>query len=60
MAKGSVSECLVCMERPKDTALVPCGHVLCSVCVVRANDSRICDVCPICRVDVKSTMRVFI
>ena len=48
------------MENRKDTALVPCGHVLCSACVARANDTKICDECPICRVAVRSTMRVFL
>ena len=53
-------ECAVCMERAKDTALVPCGHVLCGVCVSKANDSRIVDECPVCRVAVRSTMRIFL
>ena len=48
------------MERAKDTALVPCGHVLCGVCVSKANDSRIVDECPVCRVAVRSTMRIFL
>ncbi|KAK7242590.1 microtubule-associated protein [Aureococcus anophagefferens] len=36
-------------ERAKDTGLVPCGHVLCGVCVSKANDSRIVDECRVCR-----------
>ena len=54
------TECQVCMERMKDTALVPCGHVLCAQCVTRANEERIVEECPVCRETVQSTMRVYI
>jgi hypothetical protein len=48
------------MARAKDTALVPCGHVLCADCVTRANEERIVEECPVCRETVQSTMRVYI
>ena len=54
------TECQVCMARAKDTALVPCGHVLCADCVKRANEERIVEECPVCRETVQSTMRVYI
>ena len=54
------TECQVCMARAKDTALVPCGHVLCAECVTRANEERIVEECPVCRETVQSTMRVYI
>ena len=54
------TECQVCMARAKDTALVPCGHVLCAQCVTRANEERIVEECPVCRETVQSTMRVYI
>ena len=54
------TECQVCMARAKDTALVPCGHVLCADCVTRANDARLVEECPVCRETVQSTMRVYI
>ena len=54
------TECQVCMARAKDTALVPCGHVLCADCVTRANEERIVEECPVCRETVQSTMRVYI
>ena len=36
-------ECRVCMDRKKDTVIVPCGHCLCSNCVLRVEK------CPMCR-----------
>jgi len=54
------TECQVCMARAKDTALVPCGHVLCAQCVTRSNDERLVEECPVCRETVRSTMRVYI
>ena len=54
------TECQVCMARAKDTALVPCGHVLCAECVTRSNDARLVEECPVCRETVQSTMRVYI
>ena len=53
-------ECPICLERPKDTALVPCGHVLCGSCVGLANAEKIVDECPVCRETVRETMRVYL
>jgi len=49
----SSSECPICLERPKDTLLIPCGHVLCKACGERMA------ACPICRADVKERNPVY-
>ena len=49
-----LSECPICLERPKDTVLIPCGHVLCKGCA-----EKIMAVCPMCRADVKEKNPVF-
>ncbi|KAJ8603272.1 hypothetical protein CTAYLR_006954 [Chrysophaeum taylorii] len=45
--------CVVCLDRPKSTALVPCGHRTCAQC------ARKCKACPVCRTDVQQTLRVY-
>jgi hypothetical protein len=48
------NECGVCMERPKDHVLVPCGHqVVCGECIKKI------DSCPICRQAIVSSVKVF-
>ncbi len=48
--------CVVCLERAKSTALVPCGHMcLCDSCASAKGLKK----CPICRADVVSVLRVF-
>ena len=44
----------MCNERPRDTALIPCGHVLCSICVNASAEYA----CPVCHQGVAQTMRV--
>lgn len=46
--------CPVCMERPRDTALMPCGHCMCGECAVRVL------ACPFCRLQVADRSRVFL
>lgn len=46
------NECRICRDRPKDTALFPCGHCLCSDCVLRV------DKCPMCRVRIERTVKL--
>lgn len=51
------ARCVVCIDKPKSVALVPCGHVcMCDGCARRSEISR----CPICRHDITSTMAVFL
>lgn len=46
--------CIICMERPRNTALVPCGHYFgCHGCTLRIT------ACPICRGPVAARVRVF-
>ena len=47
--------CVVCVEREKELALVPCGHVcLCSVCF------RSVTSCPMCRAEFTSSVRIYL
>ena len=47
-------ECVVCWSRKSEIALIPCGHVcLCSSCPPLS-------VCPMCRAEVKSSLRVYL
>ena len=34
--------CAICMERAKNTALVPCGHFSCAECAARRTECYIC------------------
>lgn len=48
--------CFVCMERPVDTFLDPCGHVMCERCWIRtANKSH----CPGCRTQGPIPKKIF-
>ena len=47
-------DCPICLEHPRDTLLVPCGHLLCKRC------SEMIDACPICRAEVRETHRAFL
>ena len=48
------TECVVCLERPREIAFDPCGHLAaCETC------SRSLGQCPICRRDVEARRRIF-
>lgn len=54
-----ISMCAVCLERPPDTAVVPCGHMCgCQACLQAIADSTDPQ-CPLCRGPVTSVMRIF-
>jgi len=54
-----VTNCTVCMERPKTTMVCPCKHVcLCSDCAGLVLE--IIKLCPICRVEISSTTTVYL
>lgn len=55
--------CVICLEAPRTNALVPCGHfAMCGPCahqaVVRTPISQT-PVCPCCRKEVTSTLRIY-
>ncbi len=53
-ASNLVGSCPICLERPKDHCLVPCGHRTCLQC-----GSRCLPICPQCRGTCTQCMRVF-
>jgi E3 ubiquitin-protein ligase MYLIP len=47
--------CQMCIDSKIDTALVPCGHVMCcAACAVRL------DVCPLCKVAITQRLKIFL
>lgn len=45
-------ECIICLEKEKDTVFAPCGHFMtCSVCSIK------CKSCPICRGKIFSMLK---
>ena len=48
------SSCPICLDKEKDTALMPCGHVLCHAC------ARSVSACPICRGAINDTLRLYL
>jgi hypothetical protein len=58
---ANAAECPCCLQPGRDTALVPCGHILCGTCVaahVKKGDSD--GACPVCRAPVLNAMRIFL
>lgn len=50
--------CIVCFDRPKDTAFYRCGHVAC--CWECANTlKRTSSKCPVCRKPIEDCMKIF-
>ena len=55
--------CDICMERPKNVALIPCGHTFCLACIIKANTYISLQTnmkCPICRNGVTGFFSIFI
>eukprot|EP00928_Gymnodinium_smaydae_P073720 TRINITY_DN56872_c0_g1_i1.p1 TRINITY_DN56872_c0_g1~~TRINITY_DN56872_c0_g1_i1.p1 ORF type:complete len:656 (+),score=39.55 TRINITY_DN56872_c0_g1_i1:42-2009(+) len=51
--------CVVCLESPADSAVIPCGHMCgCQSCLQSIKSSREA-LCPICRGPVSSVIRIF-
>jgi len=51
--------CAVCLDAAKNTALVPCGHVLCGTCA-SAVLAMAQHKCPICRRAILQTIKLFL
>jgi len=51
--------CCICMANKKDTALQPCGHVLCLSCVEMMQKSNR-KVCHVCRQPIVSKMSIYL
>jgi len=58
---GESELCVVCLERPADTAVVPCGHLCgCERCLRAMNaDSAGPTNCPMCRGPMSSIIRIY-
>ncbi|XP_063221472.1 mitochondrial E3 ubiquitin protein ligase 1-like [Bacillus rossius redtenbacheri] len=48
--------CVVCCANPRETILVPCGHV----CICEDCSESIVDACPVCRTAIESKMHAYI
>lgn len=54
-ASRSALECTVCLDKPRDTVILPCSHfAVCSEC------QKACRNCPVCRGAVNGSIKVFI
>jgi hypothetical protein len=48
--------CIICMERNRDTIIIPCNHVIsCSTCNNKHNYKQ----CPMCQTDIKSMNKIY-
>ncbi len=43
-------ECNICMDRPKDRVIIPCGHFICSFCLEKVDN------CPVCRGEIEKSI----
>jgi hypothetical protein len=56
-ATDSASACSVCMDKGKNAALVPCGHLFCFSCASAVKAAG--QPCPMCRKPISSVLKVF-
>jgi hypothetical protein len=49
------AECCICMERPKDHILDPCGHRFCGTCADQLTQKK----CPVCKLSFNKKIRIF-
>lgn len=53
-------QCVICLDRPADSAIVPCGHMCgCYACLQALHASETPQ-CPLCRTPVTSVIRIFL
>ena len=55
--KSSDKKCDICATRTVDTALLECGHCMCSICSLRALRAGRC---PFCRGTVAESMKLYL
>jgi chromosome segregation ATPase len=53
--KAEKPQCSICFDKAPDTAISPCGHLVCKECLTQCQQ-----ICPHCRTPVKSTLRVYV
>eukprot|EP00053_Salpingoeca_punica_P007781 m.70837 g.70837 ORF g.70837 m.70837 type:complete len:295 (-) comp14325_c0_seq1:216-1100(-) len=52
------AECVVCLTKPKDSLLYPCGHLsFCGLCARQLLETRA--TCPVCRYVIQDVVRVY-
>ncbi|OUC39688.1 CBL proto-oncogene, SH2-like domain protein [Trichinella nativa] len=52
--------CKICAENDKDIKIEPCGHLLCTPCLLSWQESESGGTCPFCRCEIKGTESVVI
>lgn len=52
-------QCVVCMDRPADSAVIPCGHMCACDSCLRAVQASAMPQCPMCRGPVTSVIRIY-
>ena len=58
--EDDAEQCVMCIDRPRAYALVPCGHLcLCEVCWATLEASPNGGACPICRQQVVTALRIY-
>ncbi|BFZ25499.1 hypothetical protein BsWGS_28538 [Bradybaena similaris] len=56
---STFQQCKICAENDKDIRLEPCGHLLCTPCLIQWQDSD-GQGCPWCRCEIKGTEQVIV
>lgn len=55
-----INQCVVCLDNIKTSvSIIPCGHLFCETCVKELQERQI-DICPVCRKDIESTLKIYI
>ena len=47
-------QCEICIEKERNMACIPCGHVFCRDCI------KVGEQCPLCRTEINGFMKIFI